>query len=81
MWANVPGRLRHHAASTAELPAVGDWVAYDLRPAQSGGRRPGRPAAPVGVLPQARPDFETAEQVVAANVDVALPRRPRSTRI
>jgi len=29
VWAGVRGRLRHDAGSTSELPAVGDWVAYD----------------------------------------------------
>jgi ribosome biogenesis GTPase / thiamine phosphate phosphatase len=69
VWANVSGRLRHAADSTAELPAVGDWVAYDL-PANA------ERAAVQAVLPRRsaisrkQAGFETAEQVVAANVDV-----------
>jgi ribosome biogenesis GTPase len=69
VWANVSGRLRHAADSTAELPAVGDWVAYDFPP---GSARAGVHA----VLPRRsaisrkQAGFETAEQVVAANVDV-----------
>jgi ribosome biogenesis GTPase / thiamine phosphate phosphatase len=69
VWANVSGRLRHAADSTAELPAVGDWVAYDL---PAGADR----AAVQAILPRRsafrrkQAGFETAEQVVAANVDV-----------
>jgi ribosome biogenesis GTPase len=69
VWAAVRGRLRHAAGSTSELPAVGDWVAYD-RP--DGAERAGIHA----VMPRRsafkrkQAGFETAEQVVAANVDV-----------
>jgi ribosome biogenesis GTPase / thiamine phosphate phosphatase len=69
VWANVSGRLRHAADSVAELPAVGDWVAYDL---PTGAER----AAVHAILPRRsavrrkQAGFETAEQVVAANVDV-----------
>jgi ribosome biogenesis GTPase / thiamine phosphate phosphatase len=69
VWAGVRGRLRHAAESTADLPAVGDWVAYD-HPA--GAER----AAVHAILPRRsafrrkQAGFETAEQVVAANVDV-----------
>jgi ribosome biogenesis GTPase / thiamine phosphate phosphatase len=72
--ARVPGRLRHAAGSTAELPVVGDWVALD----------PAEPGAPAirAVLPR-RTTFSrraahdpgsqaTREQVVAANVDVVF---------
>ena len=69
VWANVSGRLRHAADSTADLPAVGDWVAYDCPP---GSERAGIQA----ILPRRsafrrkQAGHETAEQVVAANVDV-----------
>ena len=69
VWANVSGRLRHAADSTADLPAVGDWVAYDFPP---GSDRAGVQA----ILPRRsafrrkQAGHETAEQVVAANVDV-----------
>jgi ribosome biogenesis GTPase / thiamine phosphate phosphatase len=69
VWAGVRGRLRHAADSTADLPAVGDWVAYDH---PEGAER----AAVHAVLPRRSAfrrkaaGFETAEQVVAANVDV-----------
>jgi ribosome biogenesis GTPase len=64
------GRLKHRAASRAELPAVGDWVAVRQRPEDG--------AVIVGVLPR-RTAFTrraagepTGEQVVAANVDVVF---------
>ena len=64
------GRLKHRAASRAELPAVGDWVAVRQR-SEDG-------AVIVGVLPR-RTAFTrraagepTGEQVVAANVDVVF---------
>ena len=70
-WADVPGRLRHRAESTADLPAVGDWVAY--RPGSGTGR-----AAVAAVLPRRTAfvrktaGFEAVGQVVAANIDVVL---------
>ncbi len=64
------GRLRHGAAGRGDLPAVGDWVAIDLP-------RDGE-AVVHAVLPR-RGKFsrravggEALEQIVAANVDVAL---------
>jgi ribosome biogenesis GTPase len=69
VWAGVRGRLRHAADSTADLPAVGDWVAYDH---PEGAER----AAVHAILPRRsafrrkQAGYETAEQVVAANVDV-----------
>src|SRR5688500_8531950 len=66
--AGLAGRLRHDAARAADLPAVGDWVAF---------RAPGAdgPAAIHAVLPRASAfsrklaGAATDEQVVAANVD------------
>ena len=64
------GRLRHGAASRAELPAVGDWVAASPQP--------GERAVIHAVLPR-RTCFsrKTAgatveQQVVAANVDTVF---------
>jgi ribosome biogenesis GTPase len=71
IWADVPGRLRHRAASSAELPAVGDWVAF-VRNAQA------ERATIEAVLPRRTAflrkvaGFESVEQVVAANVDVVF---------
>jgi len=65
------GRLKHHAESRSELPAVGDWIAVRKRPDEDRG-------AILGLLPR-RSKFSrkvagnvTDEQVVAANVDVAF---------
>jgi ribosome biogenesis GTPase len=70
LTAQVSGRLLHDAKS-AGVPAVGDWVAAALRPAEQ--------AATIhAVLPRRtafvrKAAFSVAdEQVVAANVDVAL---------
>ena len=71
MDAVVSGRLKHHAESRGELPAVGDWVVVRKRPEEDR-------AAIVHVLPR-RSRFSrkvaggiTDEQVVAANVDVVF---------
>ena len=65
---DAAGRLRHEAASTAELPVVGDWVAVAPREEASGTIQ--------AVLPR-RTRFSrktawqaTEEQVLVANVDV-----------
>ena len=71
IWADVPGRLRHRAATGADLPAVGDWVAFARHP--QGGR-----ATIEAVLPRRTAfvrkaaGFESVEQVVAANVDIVF---------
>ena len=67
----LSGRMKHHAESRSELPAVGDWVAVRKRSDQDRG-------SIVAVLPR-RSRFSrrvagqvTDEQVVAANVDVVF---------
>jgi ribosome biogenesis GTPase / thiamine phosphate phosphatase len=71
VWAEVAGRLRHDAASPADFPAIGDWVAVRPRPDAEG-------AIVHAVLPRRTvfsrktPWTETVEQVLAANVDVAF---------
>ena len=67
----VSGRLKHHATSRSELPAVGDWVAVRLPSSE-------RRGSIVAVLPR-RTRFSrklagqvTDEQVVAANVNVVF---------
>lgn len=69
--ARVSGRLRHHAGSRVDFPAVGDWVAVE-RAAQGGDARIR------GVLPRfsrfsrrAAGD-PTEEQIVASNVDTVF---------
>ena len=71
MEAMLAGRVKHHARSRSELPAVGDWVVVRRRPDEARG-------AIVAVLPR-RSWFSwrmageiTDEQVVAANVDVVF---------
>jgi len=72
--ARVPGRLRHEAGSTADLPVVGDWVAL---------REPANGRATIQAVLPRRTRFSrraahdpgsqaTREQVVAANVDVVF---------
>ncbi len=68
---DVAGRVRHEAIASAELPAVGDWVAVASRPDEGGGTIQ-------AVLPR-RTKFsrKTAwqaaeEQVLVANVDVVF---------
>lgn len=68
LWAEVSGRMRHRAASRAQLPVTGDWVA--LRPRSSEGR------ATIHAVLSRRSVFSrkaagavTEEQVVAANAD------------
>jgi len=69
--AEVSGRLKHEAASKADLPVVGDWVA--VRPGEGDG-----PAAIRAVLPRKSAftrkvaGTTTDEQVVAANVDTVF---------
>lgn len=69
--ATASGRLKHHATSRSELPAVGDWIVLRRRPDADR-------ATIVAVLPR-RSRFSrkmaghvTDEQVVAANVDVVF---------
>lgn len=69
--ARVSGRLRHQAATRAEFPTVGDWVA--IAPAAHAGD-----ARIMAVLPR-RSRFSrraagdpTEEQVVAANIDTVF---------
>lgn len=68
----LAGRLRHHAEGSAELPAVGDWVLVCPRSS------PQETAVVHGVLERRTKisrkvaGSRTDEQVVAANVDLAL---------
>ncbi len=69
----VAGRLRHAAIGPADLPAVGDWVVV------AGGANGEGPVVIRAVLPRrtvfrrgAEDGHAVDEQVLAANVDVAL---------
>jgi ribosome biogenesis GTPase / thiamine phosphate phosphatase len=71
LLAEVAGRLKHEAASRADLPAVGDWVALRPMPDE-------RKATVSAVLPR-RSRFvrkvvgaQTDVQVVGANIDTVL---------
>ncbi|HUF60430.1 MAG TPA: ribosome small subunit-dependent GTPase A [Verrucomicrobiales bacterium] len=70
----LSGRLKHQAASAAELPTVGDWVAIR----RDSNSPPGHPARIEHRLPRRScfcrkaPGKETAQQMVAANVDFVL---------
>jgi ribosome biogenesis GTPase / thiamine phosphate phosphatase len=70
--AQVLSRMRHEAASPAELPVVGDWVALDL-----GGEATIRAVLPRRTKFSRRAAHDPGsegprEQVVAANVDVVF---------
>ena len=71
LLAEATGRLRHQAAESAALPAVGDWVAASVSAAE--------PKASIRAIVPRRSSFArkaagdpTKRQVVAANVDVVL---------
>jgi ribosome biogenesis GTPase / thiamine phosphate phosphatase len=61
------GKLRHAAASAADLPTVGDWVAIADRDAELVGIHQVLPRR--GRLSRSRAGRRATEQVVAANVD------------
>ena len=67
----VPRRLVHEAATSADLPVVGDWVVVSPRPDDGSGTI-------TAVLPRftkfsRKTAWQAAEeQVLAANIDVAL---------
>ena len=63
---HLTGRLRHGAASPADLPAVGDWVGYD---AESGAVHAVLPRTSA-LVRAARDGYEP--QVLAANVDLVV---------
>jgi ribosome biogenesis GTPase / thiamine phosphate phosphatase len=71
LLADIAGRLRHEAASRADLPTVGDWVALEPRPDEAR-------ATIQAVLPR-RSKFvrkaagsRTEEQIVGANIDTVF---------
>ena len=69
--ARIAGRLRHHAATRADYPAVGDWVAIEPDPH-------GGDARIHAVLPRTSrfsrraAGDPTEEQIVAANIDTVF---------
>ena len=68
---DVPGRLSHEAATTADLPVVGDWVAVDPRPGEQAGTI--RAVLPRRTKFSRKTAWQAAEeQVLCANVDVVF---------
>jgi ribosome biogenesis GTPase len=66
-WSELTGKLRYEAEGRGELPAVGDWVALQLRPE---GRATIHAVLPRQTKISRKVNLsETEEQVLAANVD------------
>ena len=75
--ARVSGRLRHHAATRVDFPAVGDWVAIEP-PNDSGDARIRAVLPRFSRFSRRAAGNPTEEQIVAANIDVVfLSLRPR----
>jgi len=68
--ASLAGRLKHRADSVADIPAVGDWVAF--RPGDDGGVRIEHVLPRRSRLSRKAPGKRSQEQVVAANVDTVF---------
>ncbi len=68
--ATLAGKLRHDAATSAELPTVGDWVA--IRRSATGDARIDALLPRHSVLSRNVAGARTSEQVVAANVDLVI---------
>ncbi len=68
--AEVSGRFRHGAASPADYPAVGDWVALQHTDSSSGLIHAVLPRR--GAITRKVAGETTEEQVLAANVDTAF---------
>ncbi len=68
--ASLAGRLRHAAASAADLPAVGDWVAF--RRADATAARIDHVLARRTRLSRKVPGRRSEEQMLAANIDTVL---------
>lgn len=65
----VGGKVYHDAATDADLPAVGDWVALEISPTEAviRARLPRRTC-----FSRKAPGRSTEEQVIAANVDFVI---------
>jgi ribosome biogenesis GTPase len=68
---DLAGRIRHTAASRADLPAIGDWVLAAVRPEESSATVQ-RVLARRSRFSRATAGRSTDEQIVAANVDTVL---------
>jgi ribosome biogenesis GTPase len=67
-WAEVSGRFRHEAKSSAAFPVVGDWVCVSAE-SSSGTAIIHRRLNRRGTVARKAPGRTTDEQVIAANVD------------
>jgi len=67
----LAGRFRHHTASHADLPVVGDWVLASVQPAEQTATLHRR-LARRSQFSRGAAGRSTEEQVVAANVDAIL---------
>jgi ribosome biogenesis GTPase len=70
LWAQVTGKVRHEAASRADLPTTGDWVVAEIHDENQ---------ATIHAVLQRRTRFSrniagkaTDEHVIAANIDVSF---------
>ena len=66
----LAGKLRHDAATPADLPTIGDWVG--IRPAESGDARIEVVLPRRSALSRKVSGKRSQEQVVAANVDLVV---------
>jgi ribosome biogenesis GTPase len=71
LQAETTGRLRYHARGAEDLPAVGDWVAF-RRVAEEGKAKIHEILPRRSKFSRRAAGSETAEQIVAANVDTVL---------
>jgi len=69
--ARVAGRLRHHAGTRADFPAVGDWVALEPS-AHDGDARINAVLPRTSRFSRRAAGDATEEQVVAANIDTVF---------
>jgi ribosome biogenesis GTPase len=69
--ARVSGRLRHHAATRADFPAVGDWVAVEA-PRDDGMARIREVLPRTTRFSRRAAGDRTEEQIVAANIDTVF---------
>ncbi len=67
----MAGKILHDARSDADLPAVGDWVALEIREGESHSVIRARLARQT-CLSRKESGRGTAEQVIAANVDIVV---------
>lgn len=74
--ARISGNFRHHARQHSDYPAVGDWVVVKLKPggleAEIRAMLPRRTVFSRQAVSASGTESKSSEQVVAANVDLAL---------